>query len=104
MFGIVSSDIKGSFGENAYCGAILKKMIGDKTEITEAFYSGSKDDYDDVQKSGANCDNMDYLWYVLDGRGPKYENEIAVTTLVSRQLTSQLVMGRTFLQWEKQNI
>lgn len=91
LFGIVKSDILVEYNQNKELKDEVESIIEDFTPIKSSFYSSTQ--YfliDNVQYYGQILNDGKYLKSILNGRSPKYNNEIVITNLVSNELNKSV--------------
>lgn len=87
LFGVVQSDIVVYYNNDLILKPQVEKTISDISPIKARFHSDTVYVLIDGEQDMAQVlDDCSYLTSILKGRAPKYDNEIAVTNLLSNQL------------------
>ena len=87
LYGVISSDVLVDYNDNMEIQDEIEKEISNFSSVKESFFYTNKFFLmEGVQYNAQILDNMDYLNSVLEGRAPKYDNEIVITNFVRERI------------------
>ncbi len=87
LFGVVQSDVEVEYEDGLKKQPNIESIIASVSPIKEKFHSGEQ--YlliDNEQNLAQVLDDASYLKCILEGRAPKYDNEIVITNLLRDSL------------------
>ena len=91
MYGVVSSDVLVNYNGNMGMQDDVEKEISKFSDVKESFFYKKKSFImEDIQYTTQILDNMDYLNSVLEGRAPKYDNEIVITNFIRERINKTI--------------